>query len=199
MPSLCARRGCGSGERRRRWQGGRRGKRGEGGEGGKQHGAEGAGGSVAIALTLLGAVLTAGGEFGGRPEAEAKLARSASSSATCSCGWSRRRRSSCTSPVKLSRSRAHKKSITRCACRQHNTPCTRERRRCTRSDQLVLWARGATHFVFSVPARLSEEPARQHLGRAIDNGRCAEAGRAERTRRSVGCVGHGRVGRRRDA
>ena len=52
-------------------------------------------------------------------------------------------------------------------------------------DQLVLWARGLTHFVFSVPARLSEEPARQHLGRAIDNGRCAEAGRAEWTRRSI--------------
>ena len=60
-------------------------------------------------------------------------------------------------------------------------------------DQLVLWARGLTHFVFSVPARLSEEPARQHLGRAIDNGRCAETGRAERTPRSIWFVGHGRM------
>ena len=45
----------------------------------------------------------------------------------------------------------------------------------------------------SVPARLSEEPVRQRLGRAMDDGRCAERCRTVRTPRIVGDVGHGRM------
>lgn len=56
-----------------RWQGRRRGKRGESGEAEGGAWRQGAGGSAAIVLTLLGAVHTAGGEFGGRPKASAEV------------------------------------------------------------------------------------------------------------------------------